>query len=150
MENNSQLFSLSIDPLTKSELSSIANWSRFLAITGMIVLVLGLAASILGAAIFTDPAGTRMVNYGEQSEQINDRVRITMVIATIITCIIFFFPLYYLMLFANRMKRALATNGQNELNAAFLEMKKCFRFLGILTLIIFILYALVILLALMN
>jgi hypothetical protein len=60
------------------------------------------------------------------------------------------FPLLFLLQFANRMKRALAANEQDDLNDAFLQLKKYFRYLGIIVIIVLALYALMFVLAIMG
>src|SRR5438270_775675 len=130
MEENQSLFSLNIDPLTKSHLQETAKWTKFLAIVGMIVLILVLVITLLGVTIFTSSVGMRFGVYSDTQEQVANSLRVGLVIGTIITIAIAFFPLFYLLQFANRMKKALAANQQNDLNEAFLNLKKYFRYLG--------------------
>ena len=54
---------------------------------------------------------------------------------------VWFFPLMYLLRFSNRMKNAITGNDQQALNIAFQNLKICFRFVGIVTIIVLALYA---------
>ncbi len=147
--SSSSLFSLNIDPVTKTHLGETARWARFLAILGMAVLALGLIVSLMGATMFTRffgfPTGIE-----DESNAALGAVRIGMVIGTLIVSAIFFFPLLFLLRFANAMKRAIAANDQLRLNVAFQNLKVYFRYLGILVIILVVLYGIIIAIAVMG
>ena len=137
-QSSSDLFSLNIDPVTKSNLSDIAKWARFLSIIGMIFLAIFAVAAIFGSTFTTrgfSPGG----DYGEQ---VTGTLRVTIVVSSIIFIAIAFFPLMYLFQFSGRMKRALVANDQEYLNAAFLNLKKYFRYMGIMVIIVLTIYVL--------
>jgi predicted PurR-regulated permease PerM len=150
MEQHQSLFSLSIDPVTKSHLNDTARWAKFLSIVGMVVLLLALAGTILGLTLFSNSSSVVFSFNNEQSDQVTNAMKLGMVIGTIIMVTIAFFPLLFLLQFANRMKRALAANEQDDLNDAFLQLKKYFRYLGIIVIIVLALYALMFILAIMG
>ena len=142
MEENQALFSLTIDPGTKAYLNETAKWAKFLSIVAMIVLILVflftvLSASVLDNASFVTLGGTST----RVSEGASNSVRIGMIIGSLIMIAIGFIPLFYLLQFANRLKKALAANQQNVLNESFYNLKRYFRFLGIVVIIVLILYA---------
>ena len=142
--HNSSLFSLNIDPLTKTHLNETAKWARFLAILGMVVLALGLVVGLMGATVFTTFMGVQMGNdYGAGSSAVNTAT-ITLVVTTIIISAVVFFPLLFLLRFANAMKRAIAANDQNKLNVSFQNLKIYFRYLGIVAIIFLVLYGIII------
>jgi len=147
--SNSSLFSLTIDPVTKTHLTETARWARFLAIFGMIMLALGLVVSLMGATIFTRffgfPTGVE-----DESNATMSAVRIGMVVGTLILSAVVFFPLLFLLRFANGMRRAIAANDQPRLNEAFQNLKVYFRYLGILVIIFLVLYGVIIALAVMG
>lgn len=130
-QSNTSLFSLSIDPVTKAHLSEAAKWARFLAILGMIFLVLIILAGVFGSTVlFSSMSGfegdsTGMAAYGSG------------IVAgyMIVIAVIYFFPLLFTLRFANNARTALNTNNQQALNTAFQNLKACFRFIGILTII---------------
>ncbi len=67
---NTSLFSLSIDPVTKSHLGEAAKWARFIAILGMFFLVLMILAVVFGSTVLfssmnaLDGEATGMAAYG--------------------------------------------------------------------------------------
>ncbi|MGZ8561966.1 MAG: hypothetical protein ACXWV3_10250 [Flavisolibacter sp.] len=62
-------------------------------------------------------------------------VGIGMVIMYLIIAIIWFFPLLFLLRFANQVQSAILSNNQESLNSAFQNLKVCFRYVGIVTII---------------
>ena len=141
MEENQTLFSLNIDPVTKTNLNSVANWARFLSIIGFLVLLVALVASILTLTIYSDYiiGSSSEDAYGQQ---IARNLRWGTAIGAIITIVIGYFPCLFLFKFANRMKKALHANSQENLNQAFTLLKVYFRYLGIIILILIIIYSL--------
>jgi|SRR6187431_2972256 len=129
--SNTSLFSLSIDPITKAHLGEAAKWARFLAILGMIFLVLMIIAGVFGSTMLfssmnnLEGDATGMAAYGSG------------IFAgyMIVIAVIYFFPLLFTLRFANNVRTALNTNNQQALNTAFQNLKACFRFIGILTII---------------
>lgn len=141
MEENQTLFSLNIDPVTKTNLNSVANWARFLAIIGFLVLLVALVASALTLTIYSDYiiGSSSEDAYGQQ---IARNLRWGTAIGAFITILIGYFPCLYLFKFANRMKKALHANSQEDLNRAFTLMKIFFRYLGLVIMILIIIYVL--------
>jgi flagellar biosynthesis protein FlhB len=62
-------------------------------------------------------------------------MRIGMVIFYIVFAVIAFFPYYFLLRFANKMKAALISNDQDALNGSFQNLKILYRYMGILMII---------------
>jgi ABC-type multidrug transport system fused ATPase/permease subunit len=138
MENTeaSALFSLSIDPVTKANLLETARWARFLAIIGMICLALlvvfGLFYSIwIGSAI--DRLQTQM-SFQTQPGY-NRGLAAGSALMFVVMAVIGFFPLLYMLRFASQMKIALYGNDQENLNSSFGNLKRYFRYFGVITLI---------------
>lgn len=143
---SSSLFSLSIDPVTKTYLSEAAKWGRFLAITGMVMLVL----MILFGLFFSTMMATSSNPFEEPVEGgsgLMSGFGVGMAILYMLLAIIWFFPLLYLLRFSNGIKAALHSNDQNALNISFQNLKSCFRYVGIITIIILAFYALIFALA---
>ena len=140
---NTSLFSLSIDPVTKAHLTETAKWAKFLAIVGMISLVLMVIAGVFGSAmLFTTMSGgidrdypsTGMAAYSSG----------IMATYMVVIAVIYFFPLLFTLRFANKMKAALYGNDQQALNIAFQNLKACFRYIGIITIIGLVFLAIII------
>lgn len=141
---SSSLFSLSIDPVTKAHLSETARWARFLAIVGMVCIAL----AAVGVFFF----GYMMSAMGNLENEMSSSYRsglfpafgIGMAIFYIILLLVWFFPILYLLRFANKMKIALNGNDQHALNLSFQNLKACLRFVGIITIIVLAFYAIAI------
>lgn len=150
MEQNQALFSLSIDPVTKSYLNEISKWARFLAILGMIMMAImvigGVALAVGMSAAMTDmdpEMGGTTAPFGTFGAGAAGAFYI-------ILAVLMFFPLLYLLRFANRMRAALHGNDQNSLNVGFQNLKAYFKFIGILTIIILALWIVGIVFAVMT
>jgi len=132
----SSLFSLTIDPSTKAHLSETARWARFLAITGMIslalVVIFGLLYSIW---ISTMVDSMQNQNSFQTAQPFATGLAFGSAILFIIVASVAFFPLLYMYRFANQMRTALYGNDQELLNRSFQNLKKYFRYLGIITII---------------
>lgn len=150
METNQNLFSLNIDPVTKTHLAVTARWAKFLAVLGMIVLALGLIVALMGATLFTTFFGVPTTSTDPGTETIVSTARVTMVVSALIGSAIVFFPLLYLLRFANSMRRAIAANDQKGLNTAFEHLRSHFRYLGIVAIIFLVLYGFIIAMGIMG
>ena len=114
-----------------------SRWARFIAILGFIMIgflvivgiFIGPALSILNEDI--DIAGGNAVLSGG-------------IIAAIyiVIAIIYFFPIYYLFQFSNGVTKAYKTKDEDSLNASFLFLKKHFKFIGVLLIIVLAIYIL--------
>ena len=134
MEQPDSIFSLSIDPVTKSHLSEAAKWARFLAITGMISLVLLVIMGFYISSVMTSNLN-RQFNDAEGNQVLNEGIGTGMAIIYLVIAVIWFFPMMYLLKFGNQMKSAIRENNQDQLNVSFQNLKICFRYLGIVTII---------------
>ena len=144
MEENqgSSLFSLSIDPVIKSHLNDAAKWARFLAIAGIVLLGLAVIFTILSVTVFPNSTYTRFTVNGVEEEQLTAGMKIVMAICMVIAFLIAFFPMWYLLQFSNQMKKALYNNDQEALNYSFLNIKRYFRYVGIIMIIVLAIYGL--------
>lgn len=143
MEENSSLFSMSIDPVTREHLSETAKWARFLAIVGLISLVLLVAIGIYSAVMlnqFESEYG------GYRRRGLGSALGFGTAIGYFIIFLIYVFPIVFMLRFANKMRQALNGNDQMALNASFQNLKVCFRYIGIVTIIFLVLMVLGILL----
>jgi hypothetical protein len=143
----SPLFSLTIDPVTKSHLSETARWAKFLAITGMIFLFLMILLMTLGSTLIFSKFSNLETSNGSNMASM---ASLGMAVYMIIIAVIWFFPLLFTLRFANGMKRALAGNDQQALNTAFQNLKVCMRYLGIITIVILAIYAIIIVVAIIT
>jgi hypothetical protein len=132
--SNTSLFSLSIDPITKAHLSEAAKWARFLSIVGMILLVLMVVFGLFMATMMSSTMG-QFDSAGYSSYSIFSALGPGIAVIYIIMAVIAFFPLLFLLRFANKARAALAGNDQQALNTSFQNLKVYFRYIGILVII---------------
>lgn len=133
MDQTPSLFSLSIDPSSKGHLSEAAKWARFLAIVGFVFL-----GFLLLAGIFVSVTLSRFDNYGDPTFRpggLGAVMGAGTAVLYIIMALIYFFPLLFLLRFANAAQSALASNDQELLVQSFLNLKRFLRYVGILTII---------------
>lgn len=140
--HTSSLFSLSIDPITKAHLTDTAKWARFLAIAGIVLLCLAVLFTVLALTVLPNTLFTGVTYSGAGQDEMTTSVKIFSVILMLIFFIIAFFPMWYLLQFANKMRTALYSNDQEALNNSFLNIKRYFRYVGIIMIIVLAIYGL--------
>lgn len=141
---NTSLFGLGIDPTSKAHLAEGARWARFLAIVGFVMCGLLALGGIFAGSIFSSMSGRYSDEFGG-AYRVGGGLGAMMSVIYIGIAILYFFPCLFLFRFANYMKAALATDQQNTLNSSFQNLKIMFRYVGIVTIILLCLYALIIL-----
>lgn len=135
----SSFFTLEIDEQSVSSLSQAAKWAKLLAIVGFVCCGLIVFAGIFAGGVLgivsamnnTQPVG---VDFGA--------MQAGLIFVYVVLGLIYFFPCLFLYRFAVKMQYALKTNQQEVLNASFSNLKSCFKFLGVLTVIVLSIYAL--------
>ena len=135
MESSPPLFSLSIDQVTKSHLNEASRWARFLAIVGMISVALLVLAGIYVSMTLSNRMDQQFEDGFKSNRSLTSALGIGMIIMYIIIAVVWFIPFLYLLRFANQSQAALHSNNQEQLNTAFQNLKICFRYVGIVTLI---------------
>lgn len=139
MEQNEQsLFDLQIDSTSQSYLSETARWGKFLAIVGFIFCGLIALMAIFAGSIFATA-----------SNQLGGGIGVLgggmVTIFYVLIGLLWFFPFYYLYIFSSKMQNALRSNDQQALQTAFANQKSCYKFVGILTIVMLSIYILAIL-----
>lgn len=131
---NNALFDLSVSSDAKSQLMDTAKWAKFLAICGMIFLILMVAGGSYIALVVTksNPEFKEMYRETGVSAQ---GLGAGIVIVYVLIGLLYFFPCLFTLQFANKMKLALLSNDDLLLAESFRNLKKTFRYLGILTII---------------
>lgn len=126
-----------IDELSADYLLETSKWGRFLSILGFILtgfMVLGgLSFSTIFSFMDTAmPENTKMpFNFGFFG------------IFYILFSLFYFMPSLYLYRFSTKTKNALPTFNQSEMTEAFKNLKSLFKFVGVFTLVILILYGVI-------
>lgn len=129
-----QLEQLSLTTASKRFLKETAKWSFFLSIIGFILIFLLIVIAIFASSIFG------MLAVAQPG--IPDSIGLIMTVTYLVLAIIYFFPVYYLLQFANKMKKALSTKNDETLANAFEMLKSHYKFIGVYTIITISLYVL--------
>lgn len=127
------LFGLSIDPVSKSHLAETAKWAKFLAIAGFIMCGLLVLLGIFFGSFFS--TFNRTYSTYESNIDVAAVTRVTAAVLYTLIAVLYFFPCLFLYRFAVKMKVALQSDDQVTLNTSFQNLKKMFRFVGIMTII---------------
>jgi len=134
MKETTDFKAVCIDEQSKDYLREIAKWGKFLAILGFIkfgfLLLYTIVFPLVAANIECH------LNY--------KLPRLAITLFFLILAIVIYFPSNYLYLFARYTRRALNQNDQDVLRHAFQELKACYRYIGILMIILMCLYPLAI------
>lgn len=132
----SNLFDLQLDQQASSYLGEAARWARFLSILGFIMCVILVLAAVFMGSFLAGSIGN--TNLGSASLFGGTFVSTLY----ILVALLYFFPCLYLFHFGTKMRTALRNNDQEALSGAFKNLKSCFKFFGILSIIVLVLYAL--------
>ena len=146
MQENSSLFSITIDPVAKEHLAETAKWARFLAIVGFVALVL-----LTGIGIYACIVLNQFENmYGNESRGVGSVLGLGAAITYLVVFLIYIFPIVFMFRFAGKMRQALDSHDQAALNVSFQNLKVCFRYLGIVTIIGIVFVALLLFLGIVG
>lgn len=137
-----QLEQLTITNASRNFLAEIAKWAKFLSILGFVLVGVLLVFAFFATPIFE-------IAMEKQTGTLNS-LGLTMLITNLGLAIIYFFPVYYLLQFSNKMKKALVDKNQDTLAKAFEMLKSHYKFIGVFTIITLSLYALFAIVAVMG
>lgn len=137
------LFELQIDQQSIGYLSETARWAKFLSIVGFVVCGL-----MIVVALFAGTVMTTLSRFGRSDDTALQGITgvsgAFVSLIYIIIALLYFFPCLYLFNFSGKMQTALHNNDQTSLNASFSHLKSCFKFVGILTIVVLSFYLLAI------
>ncbi|MFC3158235.1 hypothetical protein SAMN05443633_110111 [Chryseobacterium arachidis] len=131
-----QFDELRIDSAAKSFLGEAAKWTTFLAILGYI----GIGFMVI-AALFMMTLGASMSSYNSMMPMGGGAI---FSVFYLVLAGLYFIPINYLYKFSSNMKEALRSNNQTSLTKSFEYLKSHYKFIGILTIIVFSIYILAI------
>jgi len=123
---------LIISDLSKKYLNETRKWSNFLGIMGFISVGIMVIAGIAMFAVFS------FLPEANNSVMLFDFRYLALVY--IILAVIYFFPANYLYQFSSKVKTALAKTNNDELEKSFGLLKSLYKFAGIATIVILLLY----------
>ncbi|MCD0471129.1 hypothetical protein [Flavobacterium sp. JAS] len=128
-------FELQLDQSAKDFLKEIAKWAYFLSILGFVAIGLMI--------VFAFFAGTVFTSMGNSVPAMGSSFGAIMGFFYFFIAALYFFPVYYLNKFATNAKKAFRDNDSEALSASFGYLKSHYKFIGIMTLSILVLYGLI-------
>ena len=131
-------FELQLNESAKGFLKEATKWAYFLSILGYIGIGFIVVAAVFAGALFAfiGNLSREMNSFGAMGGSFISAFYL-MIAA------FYFFPVYYLNKFASNAKIALRDNDSKSLAASFEYLKSHYKFIGIMSLIILGLYALI-------
>lgn len=126
---------LAINHESADFLSSAAKWGKFLAIVGFLMIGLTVLFAFYAGSYFTP-----MMN--EVDGGMGAVGGAFFAIFYLLFALLYFFPVLYLYRFSAKMQDALRLQSENLVAESFKNLKSLLKFVGILTMIFFGLYAL--------
>jgi hypothetical protein len=138
MEESSvfEKFELHLDQSAKEFLQEVAKWAYILSIVGFIGIGLMVLLALF-VGVFFSAVGSAMPGMGGMA---GGAAGAMMGLFYALFAAIYFFPVYYLNKFAVNLKRAFRENDSEALTNSFEYLKSHYKFIGIFTLAIIILY----------
>ncbi|MDX9930334.1 MAG: hypothetical protein RBS37_10835 [Bacteroidales bacterium] len=120
--------SIEFTPASTGYLETTRKWALFLAILGFI----GIGFMIIGGIIMTG-ASSMIPGLPFKGGAV-------VLIVFLLMALLYFFPVFYLFKFASISKEAVAQADKNRLEEAMMYLKKYYKFIGILIIVILCLY----------
>ena len=115
-------------------LNQAAKWARFLAIVGFIMIGLLLLLAV-GLGLFV-----AAIQESSEDQILGGADGAVAFFVYGLMALIYFFPTLYLYRFASRSQKAIRSRDSHLLEDGFENLTSCFRFIGILTIIVLVLY----------
>lgn len=147
MENNQQdspeimqpAAQLQISPEAVSFLATTAKWTKFLVILGFIITGFLVLAGLV-VAVFFGKYNSQQMNTGLMSYLSSG----TLGIIYIVIAVIYILPILYLNNFSNATTRAVHSGSTERLTYALQNLKRFFKFIGLLMIALLVIYLLII------
>ena len=140
---STNLFDLQLDHQAATYLGETARWARFLSILGFILcgllVLMGVFMGSVVSSAFGDTMGAGSYFGGTFFTALY-----------IVIALLYFFPCLYLYQFGSRMRNALQSNDQAQLSFSLKSLKSCFRYFGIMAIVVMGLYALALIAAVIG
>jgi large-conductance mechanosensitive channel len=140
MEEHSvvESFEMKLSESAKDFLKETAKWAYFLSILGFIGI-----GFIIFAALFAGTLFSSMSKMNPAMGAMGSSFGIVIAFVYFLIAVLYFFPVYYLNKFASNAKRAFKNNDSETLTTALEYLKSHYKYIGIMTLVVFSLYFLV-------
>ena len=137
MEEQSTIenFEMQLHQTAKEFLKETAKWAYFLSILGYVGI-----GFIIFAALFASKLFSAMENMPPLMGAMGPSFGIVMSVVYLIIAALYFFPVYYLNRFASYAKAAIKENNSEKLTVSLQYLKSHYKFIGIMTLVVFSMY----------
>lgn len=135
---------LTINNNSRNFLKEISKWTFFLSILGFIGIILLIVIGVFSSVVYGEIINTF---YGSQ---IPFNLSLVSTVIYLLFALLYFFPVYYLYSFSRKTKIALQSKNDEDLSDAFEMLKSHFKFIGVFTIIILSLYALIFIFSLIG
>jgi hypothetical protein len=136
-QQNQNLFELQLDQPSTAYLGEAAKWAKFLAIMGFIFCAFMAVAALFAGSMMS----AMMASAGSGFGSMYGSGVITVIY--LLGAALYFFPCLFLFRFATQMQDAIRNHEQAKLQGSLKNLKSCFRFLGILTIVVIAIYVLI-------
>ena len=130
-------FEMKLSTTAKDFLQETAKWAYFLSILGYIGIGL-----IIFAALFAGTLFSAMAKMNPAMGMMGSSFGIVMAFIYFLIAVLYFFPVYYLNKFASNAKLAFKNNDSDVLTTSLEYLKSHYKYIGIMTLVVFSLYLL--------
>lgn len=127
---------LQIDNSNIPYLIEASKWGKFLGIIGFVICGLMVICGLFAGTLFASLPEFNEAGFGSMGAAGG----VFFAVWFILFALLYFFPSLYLFNFASKMQTAIRNNDQVYLNTAFKNLKSCFKFWGILLIIVLCVY----------
>lgn len=128
---------MSIEKIGVDQLLEMRKWSMFLSILGFVFIGLfTIVILVMFSLNNTLPSGVSVASF--------------IPVLIVMVMVIYFFPIYYLYKFSSTSKNALITKNASSLANAFCYLKKHYKFIGIMSIVILSVYVLAFVFTIMS
>ena len=135
LKDDEDIFGIKVDDTAKYYLLETMRWTKFVGILLSIVIVLICLVTTFYLNIY-------MPQYMQTSLPNGTAISIS-IFTILITLGIYFFPVFALLKFGSNINKAIKTGSQQHFNLALKYMKNLFKYIGIATIVIVLIYAVV-------
>lgn len=140
--NQTDHLKIELDDISIVYLKEIAKWGKFLSIVGFVVTGLIVILALFAGTIFAT-----LSNLTPGGSSLPGGFSVLITIVYLALAVLYFFPCYFLYKFSSKAKQAIDSGEKEILYESFSNLKACFRFIGIMTIILLSIYALFFLIA---
>lgn len=142
--NQEDRFDIDLSKRAAEFLLESYRWTNFIAIVGFVLIGLGLIFSFSIGGIMNSAVSANGMN------NVPSWIGVFYSVMMVITSALYFFPCLYLFKFAKHGKLAVSTKNSEDLTFSLENLKSFFKFMGVMTLIVVVLYGLMFLIGMVG